>query len=128
MGLWGPIHLKRPLEGKRSQKAFYWDKVFEIQMLTLYVFFQLSPSAEEDDDSDDLGLLLRLPGMSLLLLSRRGGNLSRIFLGFKHHNCSGLIQFHKTHGNHNATPISMVRNTMSCVFRLVRLTLKCVFL
>lgn len=50
---------------------------------------------------------------------------SKIFFGLRHHSCSGRMQFQSTQGNHKATPISMVRKTMSWVFRLVRLTLKC---
>ena len=50
---------------------------------------------------------------------------SKIFFGLRHQSCSGRMQFQSTQGNHKATPISMVRKTMSCVFRLVRLTLKC---
>lgn len=38
------------------------------------------------------------------------------FLGFKIQSCSGAIEFHKQHGNHNATPTSTKRNTISCQF------------
>jgi len=48
---------------------------------------------------------------------------SRIFLGLRHQSCSGLMQFQRTHGNHKAMPISMVRKMTSWVFRLVRSTL-----
>lgn len=53
-----------------------------------------------------------------------GGNLSRIFFGFRHHNWSGRMQFQRTHGNHKATPISTVRKTISWVFRLCKSTLR----
>lgn len=37
--------------------------------------------------------------------------------GFKIHSCSGAIEFHRQHGNHNANPTSNERNTMSYQFR-----------
>ena len=95
--------------------------------------------SEDDDEADDSESLRWFfprkflasnapppaPALELLVLSRRDwGNLSNIFLGFKHQSCSGLIQFQRTQGNHKAIPISMVRKTISWVLRLVRLTLK----
>ena len=81
-----------------------------------------SEFVEIDEDSESFLGLFRMVLVSLQ--SRSGGNLSRIFFGLRHHNCSGRIQFQSTHGNQRATPISMVRNTMSCVLRLVKFTLK----
>lgn len=47
------------------------------------------------------------------------GSICRVnnFRGFKIHNCSGAIEFHKQHGNHNATPTSANRKTISCQLR-----------
>ena len=81
-----------------------------------------SEFVEIDEDSESFLGLFRMVLVSLQ--SRSGGNLSRIFFGLRHHNCSGRMQFQSTHGNQRATPISMVRNTMSCVLRLVKFTLK----
>ena len=81
-----------------------------------------SEFVEIDEDSDSFLWLFRMVLVSLQ--SRSGGNLSRIFFGLRHHNCSGRMQFQSTQGNHSATPISMVRNTISCVLRLVKFTLK----
>ena len=81
-----------------------------------------SEFVEIDEDSESFLGLFRMVLVSLQ--SRSGGNLSRIFFGLRHHNCSGRMQFQSTQGNHSATPISMVRNTISCVLRLVKFTLK----
>ena len=90
--------------------------------LTLTLLDLPSEFVEIDEDSESfLGLFLMVLGS---LQFRSGGNLSRIFFGLRHHNCSGRMQFQSTQGNQRATPISMVRNTMSCVLRLVKFTLK----
>lgn len=49
------------------------------------------------------------------------GGLWFVFLYFI---WSHLMQFHKTHGNQRATPISTMRKTMSCQLRLLSGTLK----
>ena len=48
----------------------------------------------------------------------------RIFLGLRIHSCSGDMQFHRTQGNHRATPSSTTRKMMSYAFLDIKGTLE----
>lgn len=48
----------------------------------------------------------------------------RIFFGLRIHSCSGDMQFHKTQGNHRATPSSTTRKMMSYAFLDIKGTLE----
>ena len=102
--------------------------MFPILEVPLMIKGTHNQPSEDDDEAEDSEsfrrFFLKFLASKVPAVSRSGGNLSKIFLGFKHQSCSGRMQFQSTQGNHKAIPISMVRKMISWVFRLVRLTLQ----